>query len=288
MVAVLKTFIVRFVACCFVLSGLWLALTQTQSPPPLDMVKVLDDLHILPSGAGRGCNVAVLTTPEGVLLVDDKFEQNYPQIVEKVKSLTDRPIRYVLNTHHHNDHTGGNRKLIDSAEIVCHQNARENMVREKQDGVPRVTFTRETTIHLGANEVRALHLGRGHTNGDAVILFPRQRVLHTGDLFVNAAPFIDYPSGGSGLDWAKTLEEVLKLDFDIVIPGHGPVMKRPDLATWRQSLVTATSRLRTLRQQGKDKNEAGVLLKVDDLPNFTAIAFWKNQSVPGLYDELGK
>jgi glyoxylase-like metal-dependent hydrolase (beta-lactamase superfamily II) len=150
----------------------------------------------------------VLPTAEGVLLVDDKFAQDAPEIVAKVKSVSDKPIRYILNTHQHGDHTGGNEAMLAaSAEIIAHKNARANMVTLKMPGLPRVTFSDETQVFLGGKEVRARHLGRGHTNGDAVIYFPSERVLHTGDLFVNGgAPFIDYANGGSLVEWDKTLE----------------------------------------------------------------------------------
>ena len=176
------------------LTGLWLVWAQTQQRPPLTMEKVTDNFYVI---MGNGGNVAAMPTSEGVLLVDDKFAQDAPEIVAKVKTISDKPIRYILNTHQHGDHTGGNAAMLaTSAEIIIHKNARANMVAGKKPGLPRITFADETQVFLGGKEVQRAPLGRGHTNGDAVIYFPSERVLHTGDLFVNGGtPFVDYSAG---------------------------------------------------------------------------------------------
>src|SRR5947209_8880920 len=167
-----------------------------------------------------------MPTSEGTIIVDDKFAQDAAEIVSKVKSVTDKPIRYVLNTHQHGDHTGGNEAAMAAgAEAVIHKNARANMVMGKQPGLPRLTFSDEQQLFAGGKEVLAKYVGRGHTNGDAVVYFPAERVLHTGDLFVQGAPFCDTSSGCSIKEWEGTIRNALKLDFDTVIPGHGPIMK---------------------------------------------------------------
>src|ERR1700736_3799920 len=236
-----KSAAIRASAILLALTALCLLWSQTQRPP-LTMEKVTDNLYVI---IGNGGNVAVMPTTEGVILVDDKFAADAPEITAKVKSITDKPIRYVLNTHQHGDHTGGNEALLAaSAEIIIHKNARANMVTVKQPGLPRITFSDETQVFLGGLEVRARHLGRGHTNGDAVIYFPSERVLHTGDLFVNGgAPFIDTNNGGSIKEWDKTVQAALQLDFDTVIPGHGPVTKKADLVKWVQTLGMLRTRI---------------------------------------------
>src|SRR5947199_903250 len=119
---------------------------------------------------GSGGNVAFMPTSEGVVLVDDKFAQDAPQIQAQVKAVTDQPIRYVLNTHQHGDHTGGNAALMAAhAEIIIQKNARANMAKGEMPGIPRITFSDESQLFLGGKEVVARYLGRGHTNGDAVI-----------------------------------------------------------------------------------------------------------------------
>jgi len=227
-----KTTLVRVGGIVLAIAALCLVWLQAQQPPkqPLTVQKVTDHLWVIMNNASG--NVAVLPTDEGILLVDDKFEADGPEILAKVKGVSDKPIKYILNTHQHGDHTGGNAFMLTNtpAQIVIHKNARANMLAGKQPGLPQITYADEAQVFLGGKEVSAHHLGRGHTNGDAVILFPSERVLHTGDLFVNgSAPFIDYSAKGSIVEWDKTLDRVLALDFDIVIPGHGPVAKKADL-----------------------------------------------------------
>ena len=118
---------------------------------------------------------------------------------------------------------------------------------------------------------------------------PAHRVIHTGDLFVNGAPLIDYTSGGSGIAWTATLDEALKLDFDRVIPGHGPIMKRADLIAWKTSFEKVRERITKLKRDGKDVKEAAAQLKMDDLPGWSGPSrFWSERSFPGLYQELAK
>jgi cyclase len=178
---------------------------------------------------GSGGNVGVRLSEEGVILIDDKFPQNFEEIQALVAQVSDQPVRYVLNTHHHGDHAGGNVEYIEIAEIIAHQNARDNMVRGDQDAPPRVVFNDQTAVYLGDVEVRAFYMGRGHTNGDAVIYFPDLRTVHGGDLLHGTAPFIDYANGGSSREWVSTLNNILALDFDTAIPGHGQLMTRADV-----------------------------------------------------------
>jgi len=266
------------------ISGVWVGIPQQPPPADLSIEKIAEDLHVI---IGSGGNVAVLTTEEGVILVDDKFERNVPQILEKVKSVTDKPIKYVLNTHQHGDHTGGNHLLMTSAEIVAHQNARANMAKGNQPGLPRVTFSDSAAVTLGGKEVRARYFGAGHTNGDAVIYFPTHKIAHMGDLFVRGTPFIDYSGGGSSDAWMKTIDAAMGLEFDTVIPGHGPVSKRADLAKWKADFETFRGRVRELTRQGKSRDEIANLVKVDDLPGWNLKGLIL-KSLPGLYDELSR
>ncbi len=277
-----KALVVRLAGLVFGTAGLWLLWSQAQQErPALQMEKVTDNLWVIMNSGG---NVAVMPTSEGVLLVDDKFAQDAPNIVAKVKTVSDKPIRYILNTHQHGDHTGGNEFMMAAnAEIIAHKNARANMVTQKQPGLPRITFSDETQVFLGGKEVRAKHLGRGHTNGDAVIYFPSERVLHTGDLFVNGgAPFIDYSNGGSIVEWDKTLEQALQFDFDTVIPGHGPVAKKADLVKFRETLASLRSRAKTAC--GGDTATVLKNLKLEELGMKSGQLF--ERSVPGMCEEI--
>jgi len=252
----------RLSAGILLLAGSWVAYTQNPAnrQPSNKLNKIADDLYEI---EGDGGNVAVYITEEGVILVDDKFEYDFNDIVDKVKSVTNQPIKYVLNTHHHGDHTGSNAKFLPTAEIISHANARKNIVDLKQPGAPRVTFTQETSVYLGGKEVRARYFGRGHTNGDVMIYFPALRVLHTGDLMAGSSPLIDYGGGGSLVEWPATLDEALKIDFDTVIPGHGPVAKKADLLAYRNNVAKLKEHVSGLIRQGKSKEEIAKVMTSD-------------------------
>ena len=285
-----RTLVVRISAGLLFPFAAWIAYTQNQNkqPPKLTINKVKDDLYEI---EGDGGNVAVYITDEGVILIDDKYDQDHEQIVASVKSVTDKPIKYILSTHYHADHSGGNAKFLSSAEIISTANARANIVAHKQSNAPpgvmpaRITFTQEAAVSLGGKEVRARYFGRGHTNGDAVMYFPALRTIHTGDLMAGASPLIDYPGGGSLVEWTKTLDGVLNtLDFDTVIPGHGPVTNKAGLETYRDNVDKLRTRVTTLIRQGKSQ---------DDIAKFmTAEYMWapgslqQQWSVPGFMTEL--
>ena len=268
--------------------GTWVAYTQNANQPPqLKIDKVKDDLYQI---VGDGGNVAVYVTGEGVILVDDKFEQDYGQIVEKVKSVTPQPIKYILSTHHHSDHSGGNVKFAPTVEIISTANARANIVEHKQSNAPAnmvpasVTFTDETAVYLGGKEVRARYYGRGHTNGDAVIYFPALKTVHTGDLMAGNTPLIDYPGGGSVVEWTKTLDGALKLDFDTVIPGHGNVTNKAGLKTYRDNVEKLRTRAQSLIRGGKSQEEVGKVMMAEF--GWTANSLQMQWSLPGLMTEL--
>ena len=261
----------------FLLQGAWVVYTQTSKPPgPLRIQKVKDDLFMI---SGEGGNVAVYVTSEGVVLVDDMFDRNHTDILAQVKSVTDKPLRYVINTHQHDDHAGGDLKMLPIAEVIAHKNARANLVDIKQPyyedtpgtpiGLPRVTFSDELSVHLGGREVRARYFGRGHTSGDAVVYFPALRVIHSGDLFLGQRGgkgpniYVDYAQGGSFRDWTKTLDGMLTLDFDTVIPGHGPVSTKADVIKFRADVEKMRDRLAALVQQGRGKAEVLKVLEDD-------------------------
>ena len=219
--------------------------------------------------AGTGGNVAAYVTSEGVILIDDMYERNYAEIVQQVRTVTPLPIRYVLNTHHHGDHAGGNVGAVaDKITVIAHDNVLNNMIRLKQRGMPSITYAQDTKVHLGGKEVRAAFYGRGHTNGDSVIYFPAERVVHTGDLFLKRVapeftPFFDFNNGGSMLEQVTVMDRILALDFDTAIPGHGPVSTRADVEKWRAQLIALRDRLRAMLKQGASKADLEKVLIAD-------------------------
>jgi cyclase len=282
-----RTLAVRLFGGSLLLLGAWVAYTQTPAPPQLTMNQVKDDLYEI---VGDGGNVAVYITNEGVILIDDKFEQDYDQIMAKVKSVTNQPIKYILSTHHHSDHSGGNVKFASAVQIISTANARANIIDKKQAGAPAnmtpasVVFTEETAVFLGGKEVRARYFGRGHTNGDAVIYFPLLKTLHTGDLMAGATPLIDYPGGGSVVEWTKTLDQALKLDFDTVIPGHGNVTDKAGLLTYRNNVEKLRNRATGLIREGKSQDEVGKVMTAEF--GWAANSLQMQWSLPGMMAEL--
>jgi glyoxylase-like metal-dependent hydrolase (beta-lactamase superfamily II) len=252
--------VTRIAAAGVAIAGLWIVWAQDR--PALTIEKVTNNLWVIMQNGG---NVAAMPTSEGVIIVDDKFAQDAPQIVAKVKTISDKPIRYVLNTHQHGDHTGGNDAMIAAgAQAIITKQARANMVAGNQPGLPQITFTDETQVFLGGKQVAAKYVGRGHTNGDAVVYFPSERVIHMGDLYVSGgAPFCDTSNGGSIKEWDATIQKALAMDFDKVIPGHGPVTTKADLTKWVQTLATIRTRVRTACAGGAD--DAAKRLDLKDL-----------------------
>ena len=263
----------------------WVVYTQTaKAPGPLRIEKVKGDLYMI---SGEGGNVAVDVTSEGVLLVDNMFDRNHADILAQVKSVTDKPLKYVINTHQHDDHAGGDFKMLPIVEVIAHKNARANLVDIRQPyyedtpgtpiGLPRVTFSDELTVNLAGHEIRAKYFGRGHTNGDVIVYFPDLKVIHTGDLFlgrqagrgaVQTRPpgvniYVDYAQGGSFLDWTRTLDGILQLDFDTAIPGHGPVSTKADVMKFSADLEAMRNRLAGMVKEGKTKAEVLRVLETD-------------------------
>jgi len=233
---------------------------------PATIQQLKPDLYFV---AGTGGNVAAYVTSEGVILIDDMYERNYAEIVQQVRTVTPLPIRYVLNTHHHGDHAGGNVGAVaDKITVIAHDNVLNNMTRLKQRGMPSITYAQDTKVHLGGKEVRAAYYGRGHTNGDSVIYFPAERVVHTGDLFLKRVapeftPFFDYANGGSMVEQVTVMDRILALDFDTAIPGHGPVSTRADVEKWRADLIALRDRLRGMLKQGASKADLEKVLIAD-------------------------
>jgi len=260
------------------------AVTTAQAQGSLSIEQVKDGLYSI---SGSGGNVGIRVTTEGVILIDDKFPRNFAEIQELVSQVSDQPVRYVLNTHHHGDHSGGNIEYINISEIIAHQNARDNMVRGNQDAPPRLVFTDQTAVYLGGVEVRAFYMGRGHTNGDAVIYFPDLQTVHGGDLLHTIAPFIDYANGGSSKGWVSTMNNILSLDFDTAIPGHGDVMNRNDVVAFRNQMEAVRARMAELIRSGMAKNEASERIRTSDLSwTMQADGLFMQRSIPGFYDEI--
>ena len=280
---------------------------QPKPAAPMQIEKIKDNLYVIrgpfnrcaPNGCGgsygddgllhEAGDVAVRVTSEGLILVDDKYEENVADVVDKVKSVSALPVKYLLNTHHHTDHAGGDATFINTTEIIAHRNVRENFLRNKQPGAPRVTFTDQASVFLGGVEVRAYYFGRAHTNGDAVIYFPDLKVIHTGDIITEGMPVMDYNNGASAVEWVKVLDEILKLDFEVVIPGHGKLLTKDRIRSDRQKLVAMNQRMATLARKGVPLDQVFDQLKLADLAwdhTVSTVAF--KGGLKGYYEEMKK
>ena len=250
----------------------------------LSIAEVKDGLHVI---TGPGGNIGVRVTAEGVILIDDKYPQDFDEIQSLVATVSDLPVRYVINTHHHGDHSGSNASFLQVADVIAHKNARDNMIRGDQDGLPGLIYTDLTSVVLGGAEVRAYYMGRGHTNGDSVVYFPDLKTVHGGDLLHGTAPFIDYANGGSSRGWVNTMNNILSLDWNTAIPGHGEVMNRRDVLNFRNQMEAVRIRMAELVRQGLVAGDAPEAIKDPNLSWTQAEnGLFMNRSIPGFYEEI--
>ena len=257
-----------------------------QAQGRLSIAEVKPGLHMI---TGPGGNIGVRVTSEGVILIDDKFPQDFEEIQSLVATVSDLPVRYIINTHHHGDHSGSNAAYLEVAEIIAHKNARENMVRADQPGQPPIVYSQETSVFLGGAEVRAYYFGTGHTNGDSVVYFPDLDTIHGGDLLHGTAPFIDYVNGGSSRGWVSTLNGMLALDFDTAIPGHGSVMDRRDVLGFRNQMEAIRQRMAELIRSGTTRELAPENIQTPELSWTQAPdGLFMSRSIPGFFDEISQ
>ena len=250
----------------------------------LSIAEVKDGLHVI---TGPGGNIGVRVTAEGVILIDDKYPQDFNEIQSLVATVSDLPVKYVINTHHHGDHSGSNTSFLQVADVIAHKNARDNMIRGDQDGPPRLIYTDQTSVFLGGAEVRVYYMGRGHTNGDSVVYFPDLKTVHGGDLLHGTAPFIDYANGGSSRSWVNTMNNILSLDWNTAIPGHGEVMGRRDVLNFRNQMESVRIRMTELVRQGLVAGDAQEAIKDPNLSWTQAEnGLFMNRSIPGFYEEI--
>ncbi len=246
---------VLFVALC----GSYVYAQFGDKPSALATIKIKDDLFVIYNDLVPG-NTTVLVTNQGLILVDNKFEIDFDNLMAQIRKISNQPVRYVINTHYHGDHSGGNVKMqAQNVQVVASERARRKMVETNQPGAPNVTLENSVRLYLGGKRVEVFHFGRAHTDGDIVAYFPDQRVVAMGDMFTvgdGLPPLVDYPGGGSTREWPRSIEGALALDFDTAIPGHGKPTTKAELAKYRDNL-TALGR-RVIEMQSKKATRADV------------------------------
>jgi cyclase len=239
---------------------------------------------------GGGANTLVRVTDEGLIVVDTKNpgDENYKRVMEEIASVSNLPVKYVLNTHHHPDHVGTNQKFIDAgAQVIGLEALKTRMASDPRTkdipGLPTVTFAKDYVLKFGGAEVQAHSFGRGHTGDDTMVYFPDLKVVMVSDQITNNAPIVDFANGGSAVEWTQILDGVLKLDFDMAIPGRGEPKSRAEVQAFRTSFATLISRASDAIKAGATRDQLAMQVKTDDLG-------WQfNPQFYGqLYDELSR
>lgn len=271
--------------------GAWLASSVAMaqfgaSPAELDLVRVTDDIYVIHNDFVPG-NIVALVTDEGVLLVDTKYAIDYENVAAMLAGITDQPIRYVVNTHFHDDHSGANQIFqADGARVLASGNARLMMLNTgRDDGLPDITVDDRATIHIGGTSVDLYYFGRSHTDGDIVAHFPDQGVLAAGDMYANdpgTPELVDYPGGGSAREWPRSLTRALALDFTTVVPGHGTVATREDLAGFRDEAARLVEMVQSMNRANRPRDDIEAMLRSE----FNFADFHIAASLDGLLAEL--
>lgn len=282
-------------SCALLTAASLLAFAQQGPPPPgppPSLVKVKDDLYIIQNQANTmgdliayGGNATAYITDAGVILIDSKSDREHDDLIAKVKSITDKPIKYVILTHNHGDHTGGAAKLAAmGSSIVISEADRGNMARAGDKFIPDFGYIGQADLTLGGKRAE-LHQFRGHTRGDTAVYLPAERTIVLGDLLTTADTIpmiVSYPDGGSWTDWTISIDQILKMDFDNVIPGHGPMISKQRLVEMREKFGAMLVRIRTMVHEKKTQEE----IQQTMVKEFNWGAGPSAGNIPGLMIEL--
>ena len=218
--------------------------------------KLSDHVYML---TGQGGNIGLSIGEDGVFVIDDQFARLTPKILAAIRAITDQPIVYVVNTHFHGDHTGGNANLEkEGAKIIAHDNVRKRLVEGGKDGLPVITFNDELSVYMNGEQVFVFHIDNAHTDGDALLYFTESNVLHTGDnYFHKRYPYIDVNSGGTIDGYIKAVKSALMLidDETKIIPGHGPLSNKAEYATFLEMLIELRTNVQAEIDKGKTEEE---------------------------------
>ena len=239
---------------------------------------------------GGGANTLIRVTPDGLIVVDTKNpgDENFNRLMEEIKSVSALPVKWVINTQHHPDHVGTNQKFIDAgAQVLALEALKTWMASDPRTkeipGLPTQTFAKDYTLKFGGAEVRLYSFGRGHSGGDTMVYFPDAKVVMVSDQMTDNAPLVDFANGGSAVGWAPILDGVLKLDFEMAIPGRGEPKTRAEVEAYRTKFATVVTRAQEAIKAGATRDTLAMQVKTDDIGwNFNA------QFYGSLYDELTK
>ena len=252
----------RLTLAATLLAAVSLSAQPDPSKVEVKATKVAGSVYMI---TGAGGNIGVSVGEDGIIIVDDQYAPLVPKIEAALKSISDKPLRFILNTHYHPDHTGGNEQLGKTAPIVAQENVRKRlkegtttmfgpMAAQPKSALPIITFNDTLTLHLNGEDIRAVHFPGAHTDGDSVIWFTQSNVVHMGDNFFNGIwPVIDLDNGGSVRGMIRTIEKVASMiPADTkVIPGHGPLGDRESLRKFGETLKGAADAVQAGLAAGK-------------------------------------
>ena len=236
---------------------------------------------------GPGGNIGVSVGEDGVYLIDDKFANNAVEIIERIGEITDQPIKYVLNTHLHGDHTGSNVEMkAVGATVMAHDNVRSRMQTSYEnktfgrtveareaDALPVLTFSDTATLYFNGQTVKSIHTPHAHTDGDSIVFFKEANIIHMGDNYFNGLfPFIDMDAGGhmDGMIAAHNTALALADGNTQIIPGHGPMSSKADLAAARDLLVDVRARVKAHMDDGKSLEQIIAAKPLSDLSKYAS------------------
>lgn len=251
---------------------------------PLTVTELAPTLYLI----NRDENIAVFVDGNNVLLIGSAATDHREELRTCIARITELPVKYIIDTHQHDRQPDNINTLSDpDAVTVAHENTRTQMFASGRQNSTVLTFTDSTTLFLDNSRVELQHFANSHTNSDIVVLFANERVLHTGDLFTDGYPIIDYASGGSSRGWVEALDEILSLDFEMIIPERGPVMRRTDVQLFRDWFITVRTRVRQLIERNIPKRRVTEELITEDLTRpLEDNSLFLSRTLPSLYDEL--
>src|SRR5215813_1851855 len=266
---------------------------QQQRPPAnLEMQKVKDNLYMITGGGG---NTAAFITEKGVVVVDTKYPNNGPGILEMIKSVTPKPVIMVINTHTHGDHVGSNSAFTGAVEFIAHENCKAYMEKmpafQSEEGkkfLPGKTYKDKLSLLKGKDKIDLYYFGRGHTGGDTFVVFPALKVMHAGDLFAGkGTPIMDANNGGSGLEYPKTLAKAAAdiKGVESVIPGHSTLMTWNDFKEYGDFIREEVAAVEQAKKGGKTADQAATDIKLPEKYKDYNMGRLK-ANITTIYDEL--
>jgi len=275
---------------------------QDFSKVQMKVSKVAGNVYML---EGAGGNIGASVGDDGIVIVDDQYAPLAEKIQAALKGITDKPVRFIINTHYHGDHTGGNAYFQKQAPIIAHDDVRKRMESgggagnggsvhfdhkpDAKEALPIITFDHDVTVHLNGEDIRALYFPAGHTDGDSIIFFPKSNVVHMGDDFVTYGfPFIDVESGGSINGMIDGVEKVIgQVPADVkVIPGHGPVSSLDDVRAYLKMLKETRDVVQKAITEGKTLDQMKQAKLLDPWKKYSGDFIKEGAFLETLYNSL--